>query len=138
MAKSFLGNVEYPLNFNVTKTAPLDDRLIVDEKSNLWDGSLGDYTYVGMVVNIMGTSDLWVLTSHPSTDEKNWKKVNDSDQNLNNNEILKLKNQIESTQKKLDDLLNNKVEFIDNMGEVIFTSVSCDEIIDNLNITKES
>lgn len=95
MAKSFLGNVTFPLNFNVEKTAPLDDRLVVDEKSNLYDGSLGDYVYVGMIVAVKGDSSLYVLTSLPATTESNWSEIkNASDVS---DEITGVKSEIEKS-----------------------------------------
>ena len=64
-------------NFEVTTTKPLDVRLVVDAYENLLDGSIRA-PYKGMVVNIAGTRDIYILSKDgikESQDPKNWWKV---------------------------------------------------------------
>lgn len=77
MSKTFRGDIIFPNNFDVQTTRPLDDRLVVDSKEDLTNGTI-DAPYQGMVVNIKGTSELWVLMTDGianSRIEKNWRLV---------------------------------------------------------------
>ena len=66
--------VTFPMYMKVGTTAPLDDRLVVETIADLTNGTL-DYPYVGMVVNIGGKEDLYVLNALPATNPDNWKRI---------------------------------------------------------------
>ena len=63
--------------FDVQTTRPLDIRLVVDSVEDL---KSIEAPYLGMVVTIAGTSELYILTSEPelSNDLDNWKLVTGS------------------------------------------------------------
>jgi len=78
--KTFTGDIKFPSNFDVQTTRPLDVRLVVDSKEDLTNGSI-EAPYQGMVVNIKGTSELWILLTdgiENSKNEENWKLVTGS------------------------------------------------------------
>lgn len=80
MPKTFNGSVEFTSNFDVQTTKPLDVRLVVDSKADLTNGSI-EAPYQGMVVNIKGTSELWVLKTSGIANshiESNWELVTGS------------------------------------------------------------
>ena len=80
MPKTFNGAIKFPSNFDVQATRPLDDRLVVDSYDDLINGSIV-YPYQGMVVNIKGTSELWILKTQgikESHNIKNWELVTGS------------------------------------------------------------
>lgn len=80
MPKTFNGAIKFPSNFDVQATRPLDDRLVVDSYDDLINGSIA-YPYQGMVVNIKGTSELWILKTQgikESHNIKNWELVTGS------------------------------------------------------------
>ena len=77
MSKTFNGLIHFPTNFDVSITRPLDSRLVVDTLSDLTNGSI-EYPYQGMVVNIKGTSELWILKTQgveASHQLENWELV---------------------------------------------------------------
>ena len=63
--------------FDVQTTRPLDIRLVVDSVEDL---KSIEAPYLGMVVTIAGTSELYILTSAPefANDLDNWKLVTGS------------------------------------------------------------
>ena len=65
--------------FDVQTTRPLDIRLVVDSVNDLINGSI-EAPYKGMVVNIAGTSELYILISEPqyADNPNNWKLVTGS------------------------------------------------------------
>ena len=80
MSKTFSGDIRFPSNFDVQTTRPLDIRLVVDSKADLIDGSI-EAPYQGMVVNIKGTSELWVLKTDGIANSmiaSNWELVTGS------------------------------------------------------------
>ena len=80
MPKTFNGAIKFPSNFDVQATRPLDDRLVVDSYDDLINGSIV-YPYQGMVVNIKGTSELWILKTQgieASHHLENWELVTGS------------------------------------------------------------
>ena len=80
MSKTFNGLIHFPTNFDVSITRPLDSRLVVDTLSDLTNGSI-EYPYQGMVVNIKGTSELWILKTQgveASHQLENWELVTSS------------------------------------------------------------
>lgn len=80
MGKTFKGSVEFASNFDVQTTKPLDVRLVVDSYEDLTNGSI-EAPYQGMVVNIKGTSELWILKTQGianSRKAENWELVTGS------------------------------------------------------------
>ena len=80
MPKTFNGEIQFPTNLDVQITRPLDDRLVVDSYDDLTNGSI-EYPYQGMVVNIKGTSELWILKTQgreSARDINNWELVTGS------------------------------------------------------------
>ena len=80
MPKTFDGTIKFPSNFDVQATRPLDNRLVVDSYDDLTNGSI-TYPYQGMVVNIKGTSELWILKTQgveASHHLENWELVTGS------------------------------------------------------------
>ena len=66
----FVGDIKFPTNFDVQITRPLDNRLVVGSVDDLLTIA---YPYLGMVVNIAGTSDLYVLVGSDARVPENWK-----------------------------------------------------------------
>ena len=66
----FVGDIKFPTNFDVQITRPLDNRLVVDSVDDLLTIA---YPYLGMVVSIAGTSDLYVLVGSDARVPENWK-----------------------------------------------------------------
>ncbi len=84
MSKTFEGTIRFPSSFNVESTSPLDDRLVVDSYDDLTNGSIS-YPYQGMVVNIKGTSELWILKTQgrdASMIPENWELVTGSSEGI--------------------------------------------------------
>lgn len=80
MSKTFEGTIKFPSNFDVQATRPLDNRLVVDSYDDLTNGTI-EFPYQGMVVNIKGTSELWILKTQgkeASTHFENWELVTGS------------------------------------------------------------
>ena len=80
MGKTFPGAIPFSTNFDVQTTLPLDNRLVVDSFEDLTNGSI-EAPYQGMVVNIKGTSELWILKTSgiaASHNPENWELVTGS------------------------------------------------------------
>ena len=80
MPKTFSGGVTFTNNFDIRVTKPLDVRLVVDSYDDLTNGTI-EAPYQGMVVNIKGTSQLWILKTESiedSHDRRNWELVTGS------------------------------------------------------------
>lgn len=80
MSKTFNGSIDFTSNFNVQTTRPLDNRLVVDSYDDLTNGSI-EAPYQGMVVNIAGTSELWILKTSGIAEShipSNWELVTGS------------------------------------------------------------
>lgn len=61
---------------NVNENKPLDSRTVVNSLDDLTNGTI-PHLYTGIVVNIKGTGDLYVLIGSPRNANKaeSWKKV---------------------------------------------------------------
>ena len=70
---------DFTTPFDVQTTRPLDIRLVVDSVDDLINGSI-EAPYKGMVVNIAGTSELYILISEPeyADNPNNWELVTGS------------------------------------------------------------
>ena len=85
MPQTYNGSINFPSNFDVQTTAPLDARFVVDSKDDLTNGSIKS-PYQGLVVNIKGTSELWILKTQgieESHDINNW-ELSTGSNNSNN------------------------------------------------------
>ena len=56
------GSIKIANNFDVSVTRPLDIRLVVKNVESLYDTEVMKSPYKGMLVNIEGTSDVYVYT----------------------------------------------------------------------------
>ena len=78
MGTSYTGN-KTGASYNVTVNRPIDIRTVVDSVEDLTNGSI-PYRYTGLVVNIKGTGDLYVLISNVKNSNKpeSWVKIGNS------------------------------------------------------------
>ena len=77
MGKSYSNPAVFASAFEVQATKPLDARFVLDNVADLTNGTI-DYPYVGLVVNIKGTDQLYVLTaldSDPTGNNHTWKLI---------------------------------------------------------------
>ena len=77
MGKCYNNPAVFASAFEVQATRPLDARLVLDSVNDLTNGTI-DYPYVGLVVNIKGTDQLYILTAldvDPTGSNHTWKKV---------------------------------------------------------------
>ena len=113
MAKKYTGAINFPTNFNVQSTNPLDDRLVVENKTDLTNGSI-EAPYQGMVVNIAGTSELWILKTEGvenSHIESNWELVTGSGSGSGSNGLSKYSIPVMTTQMAHDATQDTDVDF---------------------------
>ena len=75
----YIGAIKTPA-LEITETKPLDVRTVVNSIENLTDRTIPNL-YTGIVVNIKGTGDLYVLTSVPrmANQMSSWVKVGGND-----------------------------------------------------------
>lgn len=79
---------------NITAFAPFDRRMVVESESDLYDkktfqigGDSNVWTYIGMMVTVAGTNDVFVLVKKPTSSRVDyatnieWKKVGGADVN---------------------------------------------------------
>lgn len=71
----YSGTLSVPA-LNVNETKPLDVRTVVNSIEDLTNGTINNL-YTGIVVNIKGTGDLYVLTATPRRANliESWQKV---------------------------------------------------------------
>ena len=77
MGKSYSNPAVFASAFEVQATKPLDARFVLDNVADLTNGTI-DYPYVGLVVNIKGTDQLYVLTAldvDPTGSNHTWKLI---------------------------------------------------------------
>ena len=77
MGKSYSNPAVFASAFEVQATKPLDARFVLDNVADLTNGTI-DYPYVGLVVNIKGTDQLYVLTAldaNPTGSNHTWKLI---------------------------------------------------------------
>ena len=79
------GQFDYPYNYEVKLTAPLDSRALVDTinsltKSETWaDSDGGIYIYNGLLVSVTENNSVYMLTDADNyTNITSWKKINDN------------------------------------------------------------
>ena len=90
------GSIKLKNNFDVSVTRPLDVRLVVKNIESLYDTKIMKSPYKGMLVNIEGTSDVYVYTASYKKDgvlqdgingiqyPENWSKISSVEQ-INDN-----------------------------------------------------
>ena len=78
------GQFDYPYNYEVKLTAPLDSRALVDTVDSLtnsttWaDSDGGIYIYNGLLVSVTENNSVYMLTDADNyTNIESWKKIND-------------------------------------------------------------
>ena len=71
------GTLQLDSNIEVLAGAPLDARMIVPLEADLITTASfdTDYTYVGMMVAVQETGDVWILKALPHTTAANWAKI---------------------------------------------------------------
>lgn len=74
MARS-KGSANLAASLEVLAGAPLDARLVVDTKSDLTTAATYSYVYVGMIVAVKDTGDVYILTDADFTKTSSWKLV---------------------------------------------------------------
>ena len=82
MATSYTGD-KNGFSYIVGVSKPIDVRTVVNSVADLTNGSIQN-PYAGLVVNIKGTSDLYVLITggRGASNINNWKKVSAGDVDL--------------------------------------------------------
>jgi len=78
----YSGTLSVPA-LNVNETKPLDVRTVVNSVEDLTNGTISNL-YTGIVVNIKGTGDLYVLTASPRRANliESWQKIGADDVDL--------------------------------------------------------
>ena len=69
------GTLKLSSNIEPQVGAPLDARSIVPTEADLYAAGSFDYSYVGMIVSVQATGDVYILKAKPTTVEGNWDKV---------------------------------------------------------------
>lgn len=75
MGLTYNGSLALAGNIKVNTSAPLDNREVVDNVSDLTSNIFGNYAYVGMFVYVVATKEHYTLTALPNTETTNWKKM---------------------------------------------------------------
>lgn len=84
----YVGNLQLP-SIVVSENKPLDVRLVVNAVEDLTNGTIPNL-YTGIVVNVKGTGDLYILTSNArgASNINNWKKVGGGSGEINPEDYL--------------------------------------------------
>ena len=69
------GTLKLSSNIEPQVGAPLDARAIVGSVADLTVAGNFPYSYVGMIVSVQATGDVYILKAKPTTTESNWGKV---------------------------------------------------------------
>lgn len=69
------GTLKLSSNIEPQVGAPLDARAIVPTVADLTLAASFPYSYVGMIVSVQATGDVYILKAKPTTTEDNWGKV---------------------------------------------------------------
>lgn len=69
------GTLKLSSNIEPQVGAPLDARSIVPTEADLYAAGSFDYSYIGMIVSVQATGDVYILKAKPTTVEGNWDKV---------------------------------------------------------------
>ena len=137
MSKYRNGNIIFPSTYTIEKTAPIDDRMVVESIQDLTNGSI-EYPYVGMTVNIAGKEDLYVLTQLPVNVLDNWKRIKGADEvELNVSDLRDELKQIEADLKQLVENTKNELLGGDEIAEAYDTVKEIADWIGQHNIDYE-
>ena len=134
MGKSYSNKAVFASAFEVQATNPLDARFVVDSVDDLTNGTI-DYPYIGLVVNIKGTDNLYILTEQDDETAlpKTWKQIRGAEGI--NSDIADLTKQISDlTKKHVDELAQAKSDltnYVDALEEKIYGSDAL-ELFDTL------
>ena len=115
--------VNFPMYFNMKTTSPIDDRLVVESVNDLTNGTI-EYPYVGIVVNIAGKEDLYILNKLPATVFDNWKRIKGADEVDSN---------ITGVQTQLSTAVTNLTNLIDKTKKDI---IGDNDVTDTLDTIK--
>ena len=142
MSKTFNGAIKFPSNFDVQATRPLDDRLVVDSHDDLTNGSIA-YPYQGMVVNIKGTSELWILKTQgveESHHKENWELVTGSGSGGDVEQIIQeVWDRLGLTESDIDNIKENIGDFLTSSDlEGYITESDIEDVRKDINNVKES
>ena len=69
------GSLKLSSNIELQAGAPLDARSIVPTEADLYAEGSFDYSYVGMMVAVQATGDVFILKAKPATTAANWDKI---------------------------------------------------------------
>ena len=141
MPKTFNGAIKFPSNFDVQATRPLDDRLVVDSYDDLTNGSIV-YPYQGMVVNIKGTSELWILLTsgiEASHHKENWELVTGSGSGGDVEQIIQeVWDRLGLTESDIDNIKENIGDFLTSSDlEGYITESDIEDVRKDINNVKE-
>lgn len=75
MGLTYNGSLALAGNIKVNTSAPLDNREVVDNVTDLTSDIFGNYAFVGLLVYVVATEEHYVLTELPNTTSTNWKKI---------------------------------------------------------------
>ena len=141
MPKTFDGTIKFPSNFDVQATRPLDNRLVVDSYDDLTNGSIV-YPYQGMVVNIKGTSELWILKTQgveESHHKENWELVTGSGSGGDVEQIIQeVWDRLGLTESDIDNIKENIGDFLTSSDlEGYITESDIEDVRKDINNVKE-
>ena len=141
MPKTFNGAIKFPSNFDVQATRSLDDRLVVDSYDDLINGSIA-YPYQGMVVNIKGTSELWILLTsgiEASHNKENWELVTGSGSGGDVEQIIQeVWDRLGLTESDIDNIKENIGDFLTSSDlEGYITESDIEDVRKDINNVKE-
>lgn len=141
MPKTFNGSIDFTSNFNVQTTRPLDNRLVVDSYSDLTNGSI-EAPYQGMVVNIKGTSELWILLTsgiEESHHKENWELVTGSGSGGDVEQIIQeVWDRLGLTESDIDNIKENIGDFLTSSDlEGYITESDIEDVRKDINNVKE-
>ena len=115
MGKSYSNPAVFASAFEVQATRPLDARLVLDSVNDLTNGTI-DYPYVGLVVNIKGTSKLWILLTsgiEASHHKENWELVTGSGSGGDVEQIIQeVWDRLGLTESDIDNIKENIGDFL--------------------------
>lgn len=69
------GSLKLSSNIEPRMGAPLDARAVVPELADLTTASNFEYTYIGMIVSVQATHEVYMLKAEPATTQSNWIKL---------------------------------------------------------------
>ena len=113
MGKSYSNPAVFASAYEVQATRPLDARFVLDNVADLTNGTI-DYPYVGLVVNIKGTDQLYVLTAldaNPTGSNHTWKLIKGAESV--NNGIQGVQTSLETVKSEINSKISGVQDDID-------------------------